>query len=158
MLKKKVIKAHVIKPDPKFASVIVSLLTNKVMKDGKKRKARTIVYKAAVIVEKKTSLQFLTVLEGALANVKPAIEMKSRRIGASKKRIPKEIDDNRSMKTALRWLIEGAKGKKTPYLMSEKLAEEIISAYNKSGEAFKRKEALHKEATGSMELVHYLNR
>ncbi|CAG8747299.1 8056_t:CDS:1, partial [Ambispora leptoticha] len=65
------------------------------MKDGKKRKARAIVYKAAVIVEKKTSLLFLSVLEGALANVRPAIEMKSRRMGASKQRVPKEINEAR---------------------------------------------------------------
>jgi len=154
MRKKKVIKPHAIKPDPKFASVIVSRLTNKIMKDGKKRKAREIVYKAAAIVEKKTSLPFLTVFEKALANIKPAIEMKSRRIGASKQRIPKEIDDHRSSKVALRWLVEGAKGrkekgKKLPnpmFEMFENLAEEINDAYNKSGEAFKKKETLYKEA------------
>jgi small subunit ribosomal protein S7 len=146
MRKKKVIKAHAIKPDPKFASVIVSSLINKVMKDGKKIKAQEIVYKAAEMVEKKSSLPFLTVFEGALANIKPAIEMKSRRIGASKQRIPKEIDDNRSSKIALRWLVEGAKGKKIPHLMFESLAEEINDAYNKSGEAFKRKETIYKEA------------
>ena len=110
MRKKKVIKSHIIKPDPKFSSVIVGSLTNKIMKDGKKRKAREIVYKAAVIVEKKNSLPFLTVLEGALANIKPAIEMKSRRMGASKQRVPKEIDEKRSLKIALRWMVEGAEG------------------------------------------------
>lgn len=156
MRKKKVIKVHAIKPDPKFSSVIVSRLTNKVMKDGKKRKAREIVYQAAVIVEKKNSLPFLTVLEGALANIKPGIEMKSRRIGASKQRIPKEIDDQRSLKIALRWIVEGAEGKKTSNLMYEKLAEEINNAYNKSGEAFKKKETLYKEAESGR--VFSLNR
>ena len=146
MRKKKVIKSHIIKPDPKFSSVIVGSLTNKIMKDGKKRKAREIVYKAAAIVEKKISLPFLTALEGALANVKPAIEMKSRRIGASKQRIPKEIDEDRSLKIALRWIVEGAKEKNIPYPMYERLAEEINNAYNKSGEAFKKKEVLYKEA------------
>ena len=67
MRKKKVIKSHVIKPDPKFTSVIVSRLTNKVMKNGEKRKAMSIVYEAAQVIEKKSSLPFLTVLEGALA-------------------------------------------------------------------------------------------
>ena len=156
MRKKKVIKAHVIKPDPKFASVIVSRLTNKVMKDGEKRKARTIVYKAAAIVEKKTSLLFLSVLEGALANVKPAIEMKSRRMGASKQRVPKEINEARSMKIALRWIVEGAEEKKSTNPMYEKLAEEISNAYNKAGEAFKKKENLHKEAESGR--VFSLNR
>src|SRR5438067_2189699 len=96
MRKKKVIKPHAVKPDPKFASVIVSRLTNKIMKNGNKRKAREIVYQAAAMVERKTSLPFLTVFEGALTNIKPAIEMKSRRVGSSKQRTPKEIDDNRS--------------------------------------------------------------
>src|SRR6185369_14645850 len=112
MRKKKVIKAHAIKPDPKFTSVVVSSLTNKVMKDGKKRKAMSIVYHAAQEIEKKISLPFLTVLEGALVNIKPAIEMKSRRVGASKQRVPKEIGEVRSMKIALRWLVEGAREKK----------------------------------------------
>jgi small subunit ribosomal protein S7 len=156
MRKKKVIKGHIIKPDPKFSSVIVSSLTNKIMKDGKKRKAREIVYKAAVIVEKKNSLPFLTVLEGALANIKPAIEMKSRRMGASKQRVPKEIDEKRSLKIALRWIVEGTEGEKTPSPMYEKLAEEINSAYNKSGKAFKKKETLYKEAESGR--VFSLNR
>ena len=149
MRKKKVIKARLIKPDPKFSSVVVSSLTNKIMKDGNKRKAREIVYKAAEIVEKKNSLPFLTVLEGALTNIKPALEMKSRRVGSSKQRVPKEIDDKRSLKIALRWMVEGAEEKKTPNPMYEKLAEEINSAYNKSGEAFKKKETLYKEAEAS---------
>jgi small subunit ribosomal protein S7 len=146
MRKKKVIKGHPVKPDSKFASVVVSKLTNKVMKDGEKRKARNIVYQAAQIIEKKTSLPFLTVLEGALTNVKPAIEMKSRRIGASKQRVPKEIDNTRSEKIALRWIVEAAKGKKSTNPIYEKLAEEIENAANKSGEAFKKKETLYKEA------------
>ena len=146
MRKKKVIKGHAVKPDPKFASVVVSSLTNKVMRDGEKRKAMNIVYQAAKEIEKKTSLPFLTVLEGALGNIKPAIEMKSRKVGATKQRVPKEIDEVRSTKIALRWLVEGAKQKKATNLMYEKLAEEIISSYNKSGEAFKKKETLYKEA------------
>jgi small subunit ribosomal protein S7 len=85
-------------------------------------------------------------LERALTNIKPAIEMKSRRVGSSKQRTPKEIDETRSTKIALRWLVEGAKEKNTANPMYEKLADEIINAYNKSGEAFKKKENLYKEA------------
>jgi len=158
MRKKKVIKGHTVKPDPKFASVVVSSLTNKVMKNGEKRKATNIVYHAAHEVEKKTSLPFLTVLEGALVNVKPAIEMKSRRVGASKQRIPKEIGEVRSMKIALRWLVEGARERKNTNPIYEKLAEEIINAYNKSGEAFKKKENLYKEAESGRVFSSFLNR
>ncbi|CAG8509662.1 202_t:CDS:1 [Paraglomus occultum] len=128
------------------------------MKDGEKRKAMNIVYQAAQTIEKKTSLPFLTVLEGAVANVRPAIEMKSRRVGASKQRVPKEIDEVRSMKIALRWLVEGAKEKKSTEPMYEKLAGEINSAYNKSGEAFKKKENLYKEAESGRVFSSLLNR
>ncbi|KLL05120.1 MAG: 30S ribosomal protein S7 [Mycoplasmataceae bacterium RV_VA103A] len=146
MRKKKVIKKHVINPDPKFASVIVSRLINKVMKNGEKRKARKIVYEAAQIIEKKTSLSFLTVLEGARANSKPGLEMKSRRVGAEKRRVPKEIGDERGEKIVLRWLVEGAHEDESPSPMSEKLAKELLNAYNKSGAAYKKKENLYKEA------------
>ncbi|CAH1755697.1 7434_t:CDS:10 [Entrophospora sp. SA101] len=115
----KVIKGHLVKPDKKFTSSLVSQLINKVMRCGEKRTATRIVYQSAEIIEKNTSLPFLTILEGALVNIKPAIEMKSRKIGGSKHRVPKEIDE---------------------------LAEEIKNAYNKSGEAFKKRENLYKEA------------
>ncbi|CAJ0824586.1 6712_t:CDS:2 [Entrophospora sp. SA101] len=100
-------------------------LINKVMRCGEKRTATRIVYQSAEIIEKNTSLPFLTILEGALVNIKPAIEMKSRKIGGSKHRVPKEIDE---------------------------LAEEIKNAYNKSGEAFKKRENLYKEAESGKEL------
>ena len=146
MRKKKVIKGHPVKPDKNFASLIVGQHINKVMRNGEKRKATKIVYRAAKIIEDKTSSSFLTILEGALVNVKPVIEMKSRKIGGSKLRVPKEIDESRSMKIALRWLVEGTKEKKSTSPMYEKLAEEINNAYNKSGEAVKKKETLYKEA------------
>ena len=108
------------------------------------------------LLEVTSSSPFLIVLEGALKNIKPGIEMKRRRIGSSKQRIPKEIDDNRSTKIALRWLVEGAKERgeaerKKPYpKMFENLAEEIIDAYtnneNNPSKAFKKKETLYKEA------------
>ncbi|CAG8555041.1 2669_t:CDS:2, partial [Ambispora gerdemannii] len=120
--KEQVIKGHPVKPDKKFASPLVSQLINKVMKNGEKRKATQIVYQAAQLIEKNTSSPFLTVLEGALVNIKPVIEMKSRKI------------------------VEGAQEKKTTNPMYEKLAEEISNDYNKSGEAVKRKETLYKEA------------
>ncbi len=102
MRKKKVIKRHPVKPDKKFTSSVVSQLINKVMRCGEKRKATRIVYQSAEIIEKNTSSPFLTILEGALTNVKPAIEMRSRKIGGGKYRVPKEIDEIRSMKIALR--------------------------------------------------------
>jgi small subunit ribosomal protein S7 len=146
MRKKRIIKNRLIKPDKEFDSSLVSRLINKVMRDGEKRKAARIVYQSAKIIEEKTSSKFLAILEGAVENVRPAIEMKSRRFGASKQRVPQEIDETRSIKIGLRWLVQGAKNKKNTNLMHEKLAEEIKNAYNKSGEAFKIKNDLYKQA------------
>jgi small subunit ribosomal protein S7 len=102
MRKKRIIKNRLIKPDKEFDSSLVSRLINKVMRDGEKRKAARIVYQSAKIIEEKTSSKFLAILEGAVENVRPAIEMKSRRFGASKQRVPQEIDETRSIKIGLR--------------------------------------------------------
>ncbi|RHZ35377.1 30S ribosomal protein S7 [endosymbiont GvMRE of Glomus versiforme] len=150
MRKKKIIKEHLIKPDLKYSSENVSKLINKIMKDGEKRKAKKIVYQAAQLVEKKNSLPFLDVLEKALANIKPTLITISRKFGSLKQRIPVEIKGRRSIKLALKWLIEGARKRGSNKPMSENLAEEIKDAYNKSGEAFKKKENIHKEVMSNM--------
>jgi small subunit ribosomal protein S7 len=150
MRKKKVIKRHPVKPDKKFASNIVSQLVNKIMKGGEKRKATKIVYQAAQIIEENTSSPFLTILSGALENVKPSLETRSRRMGGSKQRIPVKVEEKRAVTLALRWMVKGAQEKKSSKSMFENLAEEIKNAYNKSGEAYKKKENIHKEAMGNM--------
>jgi small subunit ribosomal protein S7 len=150
MRKKKKIKKHLIKPDEKFSSVIVSRLINYVMRKGEKRTAKNIVYQAASEVEKIVSMPFLTVLEGAIVNVKPSLETKSRKRGASTQREPVKVQEKRALILALRWIVNGAKEKKSSRAMFEKLAEEIREAYNKTGEAFKKKENIHKEAMGNM--------
>jgi small subunit ribosomal protein S7 len=101
--KKKIIKGHSIKPDKKFASPIVAKLINKVMRDGEKRKATKIVYQAAQIVEKNVvDTPFLVVVEKAVANTKPGLEMKRRKIGGANYRIPQPISEERALKTVLR--------------------------------------------------------
>jgi small subunit ribosomal protein S7 len=102
MRKKKVIKRHQISPDRRFFSTIVSQLINKVMKNGEKRKAVNIVYKAADLVEKATSAPFLSIFEEALKNVKPELETKSRKFGGSNQRIPVKVGEKRSLTLALR--------------------------------------------------------
>lgn len=129
---------------------IMSQLTNYLMRKGKKTLAINIVHRTATEVEKSTSTPFLTILEGAIANVKPSLETKSRRRGASKQRIPVKVEERRALTLALRWIINGAKEKKASKAMFEKLAQEIKDAYNKTGEAFKKKENIHKEAMGNM--------
>jgi small subunit ribosomal protein S7 len=102
MRKKKKIKKHLIKPDEKFSSVIVSRLINYVMRKGEKRTAKNIVYQAASEVEKIVSMPFLTVLEGAIVNVKPSLETKSRKRGASTQREPVKVQEKRALILALR--------------------------------------------------------
>jgi len=102
MRKKKKIKRHLIKPDEKFSSVIVSQLVNYVMRKGEKRTAKNIVYQAASEVEKNVSTPFLAVLEGAITNVRPSLETKSRKRGASTQREPVKVEEKRALTLALR--------------------------------------------------------
>ena len=102
MRKKKVIKTHSLKPDRKYDSVVVARLINKVMKDGEKRKATKIVYQAAQIIEKNTSTSFLAILEKAIENSNPGIEMKRKKMGGANYRVPQPISEERALKTVLR--------------------------------------------------------
>jgi small subunit ribosomal protein S7 len=102
MRKKKKIKKHLIKPDEKFSSVIVSQLINYVMRKGEKRTAKNIVYQAASGVEKIASMPFLTVLEEAITNVKPSLETRRRNWGASTQRVPVKVEEKRALTLALR--------------------------------------------------------
>ena len=158
MRKKKVIKRRAVKPDRKFSSQVVSRLINKVMKCGEKRKAAKIVYKAAQMIEKNTSSSFLTFLEEALINIKPDLELKSRKIGGAKYRIPTKVGEWRALFLAICWLVESAQGEKTTTPMFQRLAEEIVSAYNKTGKAFHKRETIHKEAMGNMAFAFSLNK
>lgn len=139
-----------LKPDENFSSVIVSQLINYVMRRGEKRIAANIVYQAASEVEKSTSTPFLTVLERAIVNVKPALETRSRKWGGSTQRVPVKVEEKRAVTLALRWIVNEAKEKKSSSPMYKKLAEEIKEDYNKTGGAFKKKENIHKEAMGNM--------
>ena len=102
MRKKKIIKRRPIKPDKKFSSTVVNQLINYVMRKGEKRLAARIVYQAADEVEKNTSAPFLTILEGAIANVKPSLETRSRKRGGSTQRVPMKVEERRALTLALR--------------------------------------------------------
>lgn len=102
MRKKEVIKKRSLSPDRKFSSLIITQLINKVMKNGEKRKAMKIVYHGLQIAEEKASLPLLTILEGALANTKPELELKSRKLGGANYRIPTKISEQRALSLSLR--------------------------------------------------------
>ena len=141
-------------PDPLYGSKLVTKLINNLMYDGKKGVAQTIVYDAFSIVEAKIGQNPLEVFIEALDNVKPALEVKARRVGGSTYQVPMEVRAERQQTLALRWLTGYAR-KRSEGTMAEKLAGEIIDAKNSMGGAFKKKEETHKMAEANKAFAHY---
>ena len=153
MRKRRAVKRDVL-PDPIYNSKVVTKLINTIMLDGKKGIAQTILYEAFDIVKEKTSEEPLTVFEKALENVKPTLEVKSRRVGGSNYQVPVEVTPARSQALGLRWLVKysrdrGGKG------MAVNLASEIIDAANGTGAAVKKREDTHRMAEANKAFAHY---
>ena len=148
---------RIVLPDPKFGSEMLAKFMNMVMTSGKKSAAEHIVYGAIDRISEKTNLKgdaALEVLANALENVKPAVEVKSRRVGGATYQVPVEVRQDRRVALAMRWLIEYSRGRgeKT---MVEKLAGEIIDAANNRGNAVKKREDTHKMAEANKAFAHY---
>jgi small subunit ribosomal protein S7 len=143
-----------IKPDIKYNSVPVAKFINKVMKDGKKSLAERIVYKAFDIVEERVKRNCLEVFEKAVNNATPILEVRPRRVGGATYQIPVEVPKERGMSLAMRWLVQEAR-KRRGKSMAEKLADELIDAFNGSGAAVKRKENLHRMAEANRAFAHF---
>ena len=148
-----VIKREVL-PDPIYNSKLVTRLINRIMLDGKKGTAQTILYRAFNIVKERTNEEPMTIFEKAMANIKPALEVKSRRVGGSNYQVPIEVTPARSQALAIRWLIKyarerGGKG------MAENLASELIDASNGTGAAVKKREDTHRMAEANKAFAHY---
>jgi small subunit ribosomal protein S7 len=141
-------------PDAKFGDVIVTKLMNCVMKKGKKSVAENIVYGAFDLITKKSKLDALVVFKDSLKNVRPALEVRSRRVGGATYQVPVEVRDSRSIALALRWLIIAA-AKRSEKTMREKLAAELLDAYNNRGAALKKREDTHKMAEANKAFSHY---
>jgi small subunit ribosomal protein S7 len=143
-----------VEPDPVFRSVLVSQLVNSVLLDGKKDVARSIVYGSLELVEKRTKSDPLNVLKKAIDNLKPAVEVRSRRVGGSSYQVPVEVRPRRANTLAVRWLVEF--GRRRPEkTMDERLANEILDASNMTGAAMKRREDIHKMAESNKAFAHY---
>ena len=140
--------------DPLYNNKVVTKLINNVMLDGKKGVAQKIVYGAFARVEAKTEKPALEVFEEAMNNVMPALEVKARRIGGATYQVPIEVRADRRQTLALRWItmFSRKRGEKT---MEEKLANEIIDAYNNTGASAKRKEEMHRMAEANKAFAHY---
>ena len=150
----KKIKKHLIAPDPVYNNVTVAKFINQVMRRGKKTIARKIVYGAFALIKEKTKKPPLEIFEIALKNASPLLEVKSKRIGGATYQVPMEVKGERKMTLAMRWLIFGAKAKKGKP-MKEKLAEELINAFNNTGAAIKKKEDMHRMAEANRAFAHF---
>ena len=153
MRKKRAVKRDVL-PDPIYKSKVVTKLINSIMNDGKKGKAQTILYDAFAMIKEKTGKEPLEVFNQALENIKPALEVKSRRVGGSNYQIPIEVSAERAQVLGLRWLtnyarLRGGRG------MADNLANEIIDASNGTGAAVKKREDTHRMAEANKAFAHY---
>ena len=141
-------------PDPMYNSKLVTKLINNIMYDGKKGVAQTIVYDAFAIIEAKVGQNPLEIFQEALDSLKPALEVKARRVGGSTYQVPMEVRPERQQTLALRWLV-GYSRKRSERTMAERLAAEIIDAKNSMGGAFKKKEETHRMAEANKAFAHY---
>jgi len=153
MRKKRAEKRNVL-ADPIYNSKMITKLINSIMQDGKKGTAQRILYTAFDIVKEKTNKDPLEVFNEAFENIKPSLEIKSRRVGGSNYQVPMEVREDRANALVLRWLVQYAKNRNGKG-MAEKLAAEIIDASNGVGGAVKKREDTHKMAEANKAYAHY---
>lgn len=154
MSRKGPVKKHQLLPDPIYGSTVVAQLINKILLDGKKAIAEDIVYSALDIVKDKTEQEPVTVLKRALDNIRPSLEVRSRRVGGATYQVPVEVKPNRANALSLRWLTDFSR-KRREKTMSERLANEILDASNGLGASVKRREDTHKMAEANKAFAHY---
>ncbi|MFC1873549.1 30S ribosomal protein S7 [Chloroflexota bacterium] len=141
-------------PDAKYQNVTVSRLVNRIMTQGKKSKAERIIYDALQIMEQKEQKPPINVLEQAVKNSSPLLEVKSRRVGGATYQVPVEVKPERTLSLAIRWLIASAK-KRAGKSMAEKLSSELIDAANGQGATIKKREDTHRMAEANRAFAHY---
>ena len=145
---------RVVNPDPKFGDLVVSKFMNSLMKDGKKSAAESIVYGAFDIVEAKVKQDPITVFHTALDNIRPSVEVRSRRVGGATYQVPVEVRADRQQALAIRWLIDSAR-KRGENTMRERLSGELMDALNGRGQAVKKREDTHRMADANRAFSHY---
>ena len=142
-----------VEPDPSYNSIVVSQIITVLWK-GKKGAARRIVYGALETVERRTGGEPIQTLKRAMDNIRPSVEVRSRRVGGSSYQVPVEVRPRRAQTLAVRWLVEFARRRKEP-TMADRLANEILDAANRTGLAVKRREDVHKMAESNKAFAHY---
>ena len=153
-MRRRVPKKHLILPDPRFDSVLVTSFVNTLMLDGKKSVAFDIFYKAMDKVQERTDENGLEVFQRALDNVTPAVEVRSRRVGGATFQIPQPIRDSRKQSLAMKWLISFAR-KRNEKSMADRLAAEVMAAAKEEGATFKKKEDTHRMAEANKAFSHF---
>ena len=153
MRKRRAVKRDVL-ADPMYNSKLVTKLVNTIMLDGKKGKAQTIVYNAFDMIKEKTGREPMEVFEEAMANIKPSLEVKSRRVGGANYQVPVEVKADRSQALGLRWLVNYSR-LRGGHTMAENLANEIMDASQGTGGAVKKREDTHRMAEANKAFAHY---
>jgi small subunit ribosomal protein S7 len=141
-------------PDPIYRSVLVTQIVNKVLVRGKRSTAERIVYSALETIEQKTGAEPIATLKRAIENIKPQLEVKSRRVGGATYQVPVEVRPRRANTLAIRWMV-GYSRQRREKTMAERLANELLDASNGIGAAVKRREDMHKMAESNKAFAHY---
>ena len=141
-------------PDPIYDSVLVTQFVNKVLRQGKRSLAERVVYDALTLIEERTGAEPIATLKRAIENVKPALEVRSRRVGGATYQVPVEVSPRRSNTLAIRWLVGYARQRRERS-MADRLANELLDASNGIGASVKRRDDLHKMAEANKAFAHY---
>ena len=145
---------RIVLPDAKYHNVVVTKFINNVMEHGKKAVAEKIVYSAFDIIAQKSKQDALSVFNEAIENVKPMVEVRSRRVGGATYQVPSEVRAERRQALAIRWIV-GAANKRSETTMTERLANELLDAYANKGSAVKKREDTHKMAEANKAFSHF---
>ena len=154
MSRKKTQPKKVVTPDPIFNSSIIPKLINSIMYDGKKVVAEKIVYEAIEKIKSKTKEEPINVFNEAINNIKPTVEVRSRRVGGATYQVPVEVKTKRAQALAIRWLVDASRKRKDKQ-MSDKIFNELYDAYEKKGSAVKKREDVHKMAESNKAFAHF---
>ena len=154
MGRKKFIRERDVLPDSRYGSTVVTKFITRMMLDGKKATSQRVMYAALERLAEKSGKEGLEVFEKALENVKPSVEVKSRRVGGSTYQVPVEVREKRRDALAMRWIIQAARAR-SGKSMGEKLFNELFDAYNSTGSAFRKKEDTHRMAEANKAFSHY---
>ena len=154
MSRKKTQPKKIVTPDPIFNSTIIPKLINSIMFDGKKVVAEKIVYEAIEKIKSKTKEEPINVFNEAINNIKPTVEVRSRRVGGATYQVPVEVKSKRAQALAIRWLVDASRKRKDKH-MSDKIFNELYDAYEKKGSAVKKREDVHKMAESNKAFAHF---